>query len=539
MPGLLRLAVAQVRRDRILLPIWILGIGLLGFATAGAVSSEFSEEGDRRAIMAVATANPSLLFLRGLPDGSGMGAVVFFQGYAFTALLAGLMSTLLVVRHTRADEELGRAELIGSTPLPRSASLGATLLVGCAANLILAGCVAAGCTAAGLPGPGSLTAGAAVGTVGLFFVPVAGLMAQLMPSGRSANGAAASLVGAAYLLRGVGDALGTPNTELTRVTSGWISVLSPIGWGQRSRPFTAPDLLPLVALAVSAAVLAVVVLLIRGRRDLGASLLPERAGRPRAGAGGRSLIGLAWNLQRSTLIGWCVGAAVMGGIAGGLGPVVTDAVEGNNSLAELIGRLVPGIEAQIVYVFTAALIGIAGVLAAAAGIQGVLRMRAEEAEGRAELLLAVPLSRTSWLTANLVLALSSAAAVAAVAGCAATLGFWLAGMTGTPGTELLAASLAHVPAAAVFVAAPAIAFATIPRWSAPVGWGLLVAGLILGQFGELLGLPEWLQALSPFHHSPAMPVEAFDPVPALSMTLIALAGVGLAAYLIQHRDLTT
>ncbi|NOJ61279.1 polyketide antibiotic transporter [Arthrobacter sp. 260] len=539
MPGLLRLAVAQVRRDRILLPIWILGIALLGFATASAVSSEFSEEGDRRAIMAVAAVNPSLLFLRGLPDGSGIGPVVFFQGYAFTALLAGLMSTFLVVRHTRTDEELGRAELIGSTPLPRSTPLGATLLVGCAANLILAGCVAVGFAAAGLPGDGSLTAGAAVGAVGLFFVPVAALMAQVMPSGRSANGAAAALVGAAYLLRGIGDAVGTPNLELTRVTSGWISVLSPIGWGQRSRPFTAPDLVPLVVVVAAAVVLTVAVLLIRGRRDLGASLLPERAGRARSGTGGQSLVGLAWNLQRPTLIGWCVGAAVMGGIAGGLGPVVTDAVEGNNSLAELIGRLVPGVEAQIVDVFTAALIGIAGVLAAAAGIQCVLRMRAEEAEGRAELLLAVPRSRTSWLTANLALALASAVVVAAVAGSAAALGLWLTGMTGTPGTELLAASLAHVPAAAVFVAAPALAFATVPRWSVPVGWGLLAAGLILGQFGELLGLPEWLQAVSPFHHSPAMPVEAFDPMPALSMTLIALAGVGIAAYLIQRRDLTT
>ncbi|WP_225668692.1 ABC transporter permease [Arthrobacter sp. AET 35A] len=538
MPGLLRLAVAQVRRDRILLPIWILGIALLGFATASAVSSEFSEEGDRRAIMAVAAVNPSLLFLRGLPDGSGIGPVVFFQGYAFTALLAGLMSTFLVVRHTRTDEELGRAELIGSTPLPRSTPLGATLLVGCAANLILAGCVAVGFAAAGLPGDGSLTAGAAVGAVGLFFVPVAALMAQVMPSGRSANGAAAALVGAAYLLRGIGDAVGTPNLELTRVTSGWISVLSPIGWGQRSRPFTAPDLVPLVVVVAAAVVLTVAVLLIRGRRDLGASLLPERAGRARGGTGGQSLVGLAWNLQRPTLIGWCVGAAVMGGIAGGLGPVVTDAVEGNNSLAELIGRLVPGVEAQIVDVFTAAhrhrrcSCGCRRnpVRVADAGGGG---------RGKGRTLTRRPRSRTRWLTANLALALASAVVVAAVAGSAAALGLWLTGMTGTPGTELLAASLAHVPAAAVFVAAPALAFATVPRWSVPVGWGLLAAGLILGQFGELLGLPEWLQAVSPFHHSPAMPGEAFDPMPALSMTLIALAGVGIAAYLIRRRDLTT
>ncbi|MHA7273768.1 hypothetical protein ACX80Z_10085 [Arthrobacter sp. TMT4-20] len=70
------------------------------------------------------------------------------------------------------------------------------------------------------------------------------------------------------------------------------------------------------------------------------------------------------------------------------------------------------------------------------------------------------------------------------------------------------------------------------------GWGLLTGGLVPGQFGELLGLPEWLQAVRPFHHSPAMPVEAFDPVPIVVMGLVAVGGAVLAAYLIRHRDLT-
>ncbi|MHA7141509.1 ABC transporter permease [Arthrobacter sp. Sr33] len=535
MSEILRLALAQLRRDRILLPIWILGIALLGYVTATAVASEFSETGDRRAIIAVAAANPSLLFLRGLPDGFSLGAVVFFQGFAFTALLAGLMSTFLVIRHTRADEELGRAELIGSTLLPRAAPLAATLLVGGAANLLLAGCVAAGFLAAGLPSPGSITAGLAVGAVGLFFVPVAALAAQVMPSGRSANGVASSLVGAAYLLRGIGDAIGTPSADLTQVTSGWISLMSPIGWGQRSRPFTTADTAPLFVLAVAAVAVGAAVLIIRDRRDLGASLFPERAVASR----GRltSFLGLAWILQRPTLVGWCCGAAVLGGLAGGLAPVVTDAVAGNTSLEELIGRLVPGSRTDIVDVFTTALLGIAGVLAAAAGIQGILRLRAEETEGRAELLMTVPKSRTRWLVANLLLAIASATVVAAVAGAAAAVGLSLTGSAGTPAIQLVAASLVHVPAAAIFIAAPAVIFAAVPRWSVGAGWGLLTGGLVLGQFGELLGLPEWLQAVSPFHHSPAMPVEAFDPVPIVVMGLVAVGGAVLAAYLIRHRDL--
>ena len=536
MSGTVSLAATQIRRDRILLPVWILGIALLGFATASAVAGGFSQAGDRQVILAVAAANPSFLFLRGLPDGVGMGAVVFFQGYAFTAVLAGLMSTFLVVRHTRADEELGRAELIGSTPLPRAAPLAATLLMGGAANLLLAGCLAAGFIAAGLPTVGSVTAGLAVGAVGLFFVPVAAVVAQIMPSGRSANGVAASLVGAAYLLRGIGDALGTPSADLVRVASSWISMLSPIGWGQRTRPFTAPDAAPLLVLAGTSVAVAAVVLILRNRRDLGASLLPARAGMSRGQR--TSFAGLAWALQRPTLVGWCVSAAVIGGLAGGLGPVITAAVAGNTSLEELIGRLVPGSRADVVDVFTAALLGISGVLAAAAGVQGVLRLRTEETDGRAELLLAVPKSRTSWLLANLLLAFASITVVAAAAGIAAAVGLSLSGMTEGHAIQLIAASLAHVPAAAIFVAASAVTFAAMPRWSVPLAWGLLAGGLILGQFGELLGLPDWLQAVSPFHHSPAMPVESFEAAPALVMGVIAVGGGCLAALLIRHRDLT-
>ncbi|MFN3924361.1 MAG: polyketide antibiotic transporter, partial [Pseudarthrobacter sp.] len=133
MSGVLRLLLFQSRRDRVALPVWILGITLLSFATSTAVATQFGDEAAQAAILTLAAANPAFLFLRGLPDGTGVGAVVFFQGYAFTAVLAGLMSTFLVVRHTRSDEELGRAELLGSVPIPRAASLASTLLLGTAA----------------------------------------------------------------------------------------------------------------------------------------------------------------------------------------------------------------------------------------------------------------------------------------------------------------------------------------------------------------------------------------------------------------------
>ncbi|BBE24165.1 exporter of polyketide antibiotics [Arthrobacter sp. MN05-02] len=538
MSGIMGLVLAQARRERAVLPVWILGIAFLGFVITRAVAAEFADGSARMAIINVAAANPAFLFIRGLPDGTGIGAVTFFQGYAFTAVLAALMSTFLVTRNTRADEELGRGELVGALPVRRADPLVATLVLGAAANLVLAGCVAAGFAAAGLARPGALMAGAAVGAVGAFFVAASAAVAQVMPSGRSTNGAAAGLVGASYLLRGVGDALGTPNADLTRVTGGWVSLLSPIGWGQRTRPFSVADPMPLLVLTAATVMTAVAVVVLRSRRDLGSSLLPERTGRERVPAGGASFLGLAWRQQRATLAGWCVAAVLLGGVAGGLGPVVTKVISGNESLGQVIARLVPGSQAEIIDVFTTALLGMAGLLSAAAGIQAVLRLRAEETEGRAELLLAVPPSRLRWLGANLVLAVASVALVALVSGTAATIGLALSGAMGEPSWVLVAAALAHVPAAVVFVAAATVLFAAVPRLCIPLGWGTLAAGLVLGQFGELLRLPAWLQDLSPFRHSPAMPVEPFDSAAALTLTAVALAGTALSAYLFRRRELT-
>ena len=539
MSSLARLLRAQVRRDRWLLPIWILGIALLGLAAGSAIGSQFATVTERASIVALASANPAFLFLRGLPDGLSVGSVAFFQAFSFTAVLAGLMSTFLVVRHTRADEELGRAELLGSTPIWRNASLTATLTLGVVANVLLTIAVAAGFMAGGLPFVGSMVAAAAVGCVGLFFVGVAAVVCQLLASGRASNGLAAALVGMAYLVRGVGDALGTPSPDLTSVTPSWLSWLSPIGWGQATRPFSEPTLLPVLPSIVGFGLLASAALLLRSRRDLGSSLLAERSGVASARPGGKSSLGLAWRLQRTTLLGWCAGVLILGSIAGGLGPVVAEAVSDNPSLSALLSSLTPGGTANIADLFTAAILGIASVLASAAGVQAVLRLRTEETEGHAELLLATPLSRPRWVVATLTVAIGSVLAVCAATGAGA--GVAIAKSSGDVGAvvELIGDSLAFAPAALVLVAVTALVFAVAPRLTISLGWGLLAVALVIGQFGELLKLPDAVQSISPFHYSSALPAESLDVTAVISLLAVAAAISAVAIGTCRLRDLSS
>ena len=82
-----------------------------------------------------------------------IGGQVMWQASAFGAIVAGLMSMFLVGRHTRAEEESGRDELVRAAAVSRHASLTAALADALLANVVLGALVAAE--------PGDLPAGRA------------------------------------------------------------------------------------------------------------------------------------------------------------------------------------------------------------------------------------------------------------------------------------------------------------------------------------------------------------------------------------------
>jgi ABC-2 type transport system permease protein len=534
-----RLFRAQLRRDRWQLLYWILGNGLFAAASASALAQEFGNLAERTAILKLASGNPALLAIRGIPDGATEGATVYFEIFTYLALVAALMSTFMTVRHSRGDEEAGRAELIGSTPIARSSALAATLLLGILANVAMVIVVTAGFAAVGLPFGGAAFAGLATGAAGLAFCGVAALAAQLARTSRAANTIAGGLVGVAFLLRAVGDALGTASADGLHVTSTWPSWLSPIGWGQQVRAWGADEsLLPLL-LSVTLAVLAsaVAVVLVR-RRDLGSGLVGERAGRATASRTLRGSFGLAWRLQRAGVIGWAVGGVLLGLFAGGLADPAIAAVKDNGDLAAAVQGLVGGGTAGLFDTFVAAIMAFLGILAAGAAIQAVLRGRSEEVDGHSELLLSGAVSKARALLDSILVALLSIVAVLLAGGLAAGLTFIAVGHPDRFGSSL-AAAFVQLPAALVFVAASALVFALLPRLTVGLGWGMLTVGFVLGQFGGLLKLPDWLRDVSPFTHTPVVPGDRVDWTPLLVMAAISIAVAAVSIPLARRRDLVS
>lgn len=531
MIGILRL---QARRDRLQLTIWIAALVLLTASSTAAVRTEFGDPGPRAGLVRVALATPSLLALRGVPDGSSLGSLMWFQLYAFLAVVVGLMNGFLATRHGRGDEERGRRELLAATPIERTTPLVATLLLGVAANVVLGTLLGLAFVVSGLPGDGAATAGATLAVTGLAFLGVALLVGELTPTGRSANGITTGLVLLAYALRGAGDALGEPDLSRLTLRASWPSWLSPIGWGEQTFAFTGNRLAPLLLhLALFAAAGGAAVAL-RSRRDLGASLLRERPGRATAHAALRGPTGLLARLAWPAVTAWVVGSALLGIIVGPLVDAVRQALEANPSIGLVLSSLGHS-SVDATGLFVTAVMSMVGMLAAAAAMQTTLRLREEEATGHAELLLSAPVRRPAWLAAAVAGGWAAAVLVLALSAAATWLGLLAVGER-AGAAQALAQAAAELPAALVFAGIAALLAAALPRFAIGLSWGVFTLAAALALFGALLKVPDVVQHASPFSDVPEVPVGDWLSTSVLAVVAVALPVLGGVA--LARRDIS-
>jgi putative exporter of polyketide antibiotics len=522
-----------LRRDRIMLPMWVLGLAGFTAATTALWAGDYRNPADLAQEMRVAATSPGIRML-GLASGPSIGGYVFVRDYLLLAVLAALMSTFAVVRHTRQGEETTRAELVGAAVVGRHASLAAALIVAVSANAVLAVLVGLGMIVTGQPATGSFTAGAGVAAVGVAFAGVAAVTAQLASSARGASGLAAAFLGVAFLISGAANMAGQVDPSGMRVDSAWPAWLSPIGWGQQMRPFGGDHwwLLGLaVALFLACAGAAA---LLAARRDFGHGMLRQHPGHAQASRALRSPLGLAWRLQRGALLGWAVGMLGFGLVFGGLIGHVQDAT---GTAREYYIRM--GGSDQILDAFRASVLQMAGMAAAIYVVQVLLRMRAEEASGTLEPVLATAVSRLRFAASHAVTVVLGASALLLLY----TTGTGLAAgrVLGDPAGEvraLIGASLVQLPGILVIGAAVVAAIGLVPRIAGVLSWAVLMASILIGPlFGPGLKLPQWAQDLSPFTHVPKAPAVAVTAAPVVGLiTVVAgLALIGLVS--LRRRDL--
>ncbi|MFI6676823.1 ABC transporter permease [Kribbella sp. NPDC050470] len=515
-----------LRRNRVKLPIWIGGIGLGMLYAVSALPTVYGTPEERQ-VRAELMDSPAATMMSGPGyglDNYTLGAMITNEMVLYLAIPAAMMSIFLITRHTRAEEETGRAELVRSTVVGRHAATTAALIVAVIANIGVALLTALAMLSGDLAAADSFAVGAGIGLTGLAFAGIATVTTQLTEHSRAASSLAMAAVGAAFLLRAIGD-VSQPGGNV-------LSWLSPLAWTQQARPFVDlrwwPLLLAIAVLAVSVAV----GYFLSVRRDVGAGLIPARLGRADAAPSLSTPFGLAARQQRTALIGWAAGLFVFAVPSGSLSDSVTDAVANNPQMGEIFTA--HGQDPLDAFYATMALFF--ALLVGAFAVTSVLRLRSEERSGHTEAALATSVSRPRWYFAWLGYTTLASAILLALSG----LGVGIGAATGDAGlstvAEVTAGTLAFLPAVALIAGLTAALFGLRPAL-ATLAWIVVAYAVFFGMFGALLDLPGWVTDLSPFAHTTAMPLADLPVTPLAVLTALAATLAVTGSTLFHHRDI--
>ncbi|NYG07573.1 ABC-2 type transport system permease protein [Phycicoccus badiiscoriae] len=520
---LLRLAW---RRDRWVIVASVLALVATAYGSMVATLDLYPTDAEAASGAAVMVDNPSLTALYGpLPSATAAGIGVLktvMMGSLFTAFLA----FAIVRRHTRSEEEDGRFELVAAGVVGRRAPLAAAVGLATATVLATGLLSALSLVATGVGVTGSFALGAVEVVAGLVMTGVTAVAVQLTSTTRGAGGIAVGALGLAFVVRALADTTKAGGQHLA-----WLSFL---GWAEKVSPFGADRLWLLLPAVLATAALLFVADVLLHRRDLGSGLWAPRPGPTRASAALASPLGLAWRLQRGALLGWTIGYAVLGLAVGNIARSV-DQIASSPSVEEML-RTMSGGKGSLVDAFFGTELRFLAIGVAAYGIATTLRLRSEESAGRAEVVLAAPVSRWTWLGSHATIAVLGSLWLLAVVGTAAGLSAGAVSSTGVG--QLLPAALATAPAVLVCVALAVLLFGLLPRRST-LAWGLLAAFVLLGEFGALLSLPAWALALSPFDHLGSLPGGNANAggLVALVVAAVVVAGLGFTQF--RRRDLVS
>lgn len=524
--GLAQLVRLVLRRDRIRLVLWVGGIVGLVVATAASIVGLYDTPEDLERYARLVRGNTALIVQAG--PGYGLddpttGAVVMNEMGISTLVAVALMSVFMVVRHTRTEEETDRAEMIRALPVGRHAQLAAAMIGVTIANVLVAIGVAISLMAYDLPAGGSLAFSASLVGVGSVFAGGAAVASQMASGSRAALALGGAAIAASYVLRAVGD-----------VNESVLTWLSPLGSGQGIRAYADERWWVLILPVLATVGLVAAAVELQARRDLGAGILPERAG-PSVAAPRLSTAGaLAWRLQRGSVFGWTFGIGLLAFFYGIVADQAESILEDNPEMEDFLAQLG---EASILDAFLSTAVLILALMASGFTIAAVLRMRSEELAGRVEPLLATPMPRRRWAASHLAVSVAGTVMLMLVTGVLTGLGLALAAGDASKFWPIVGASMVMVPAMLVLAGAALLLHGLSPRWALVI-WGAFAYTLVVGLLGSALDLPQWALDISPFTHVPAMPAAGFSWPPLAALLAVALLLMVAGVRALGRRDIS-
>jgi len=511
--------------------LWGFIFGLSIASSALSYTSLYKTQAQRDALAAAYGSNKATSALFGpAPQLQTVAGFTIFKISMTLMILGAVWGLLTSTRLLRGEEDNGRWELLLAGQTTRKVAV-VQALVGLGAGLFALWAATAVLTVmTGLDSTVSISVGSALYfalamvATALMFLAVGAFTSQLGSTRRQAASYAAVFLGITYAVRMIADA-GVGVHALI-----WAS---PLGWVEELQPLTAPRPLALLPIIVFTLALAVVAVRLAGRRDVGASVVADRAtSEPHV----RLLsgpVGLATRMVRPTVIGWWVAIAISGLLYGFIAKSAGSIVSGS-SIQQMLSKFgAPGTGA-------AAVLGVCflvlAVLVAFVAAGQLTAARSEESGGRLDQFLARPVSRTSWLGGRLAVAV----VVVLVSGIAAGVFAWLGAASQDAGvsfTTLLGAGVNVVPPAITIIGIGVLAFGLRPRATSIVVYGLLGWSLFIVVVGGIGATSHWLLDTSVFHQMASAPAVAPHWGANAIMCAIGVGGAVLGGLAFRRRDL--
>ncbi|MCL1832532.1 MAG: ABC transporter permease, partial [Oscillospiraceae bacterium] len=401
----IRLVRFMLKRERFIAAVWIVILVLFSASLAPGLEAMFAEEGAREQIAGIFD-NPVMVSIMGQAYGDSTGALYSAMMLVWYLIAVAVMNVFLIIRHTRADEESGRAEVVRSLPVGRLAGINAAMITAVVINAILAVATGIGIAVTGTPSmdfAGCMLYGAVSGAVGLVFAAVTLVFCQLSQSTSGAAGLSFLTLGVFYMMRAYGDR--DPDFE-------FFSFISPLGLAGQSKIFVDNSLLPFLALLIIAVVIAVPAYKLNSMRDLGQGFIPAKPGRSTAAKSLLSPFGLSFRLLRKSMIIWLI---IMFSAGASYGTIINDIgsyVSSMPKYLEIIGLPQEVIESltdeqmteiteeyadMIVEYFGVFITSMMTLIALIPVLIAAMKLRAEEKEGRVEHVISRSVSKMKYL----------------------------------------------------------------------------------------------------------------------------------------------
>ncbi|MCL2663951.1 MAG: hypothetical protein FWE83_11640 [Oscillospiraceae bacterium] len=534
------------RRERVISTIWILSLALFSMVIAPAMADMFPDAASRNQF-AAAFNNPMIVAMMGPiygADNYTAGAMYGGLMLVWYAIAVAVMNIFFVVRHTRADEQAGRVEVVRSLPTGRLANLNATMISAVILNFILGLLTGLGLAVVGVESmdfAGSMIYGAATASIGIVFASITAIFSQLSSNSGMASGMSFASIGVFYMIRAAGDMQGI---EI-------VSCISPLGLVLRSQAYVANNIWPSLLLLLIAFGLSVVAYKLNSMRDMGQGFIAAKPGRATASPLLHSSFGLAWRLLRMPLIIWTIVMLSLGAsyasVVGEIDSFISDSPEYMTILGVPVDQLPNLSQADqtkmIVESFGIFVTLMMTLVAMVPLLNAVLKIRTEEREGRTENVLTRAVPRCTYMAGYVILAYAASVVFQFVT--AISLYGTAAYVAGDSNpfvlSELLQSFFAFLPALWIMIGFTVLVVGLIPKATVIV-WAYFGIVTFTSFIGRLVftGNLEFLMNITPLHFvSQPEPLKDYviNYTPLIVMTAIAAAMTIAGIVSFRKRDM--